>query len=49
MSTLNIISWNIAGCRPVHSEQMFDYAAEDHDYFAQQLSAFKSRILTTKE
>ena len=44
-----IATWNIAGGRPVQSEELFDYAKEDIGYFANQLQDINPDIICLQE
>jgi endonuclease/exonuclease/phosphatase family metal-dependent hydrolase len=47
--TITVASWNIAGGRPMRSEGVFDYDAEDVDYFSEQLRLIDPDVVCLQE
>lgn len=46
---MKIISWNIAGGRPIKSSGMFDYLPEDITYFADKIKKFNPDLVCLQE
>jgi len=49
MKKIKIVSWNIAGCRPIKSSELFDYEKENLAYFYQELEKVFPDIVCLQE